>query len=158
MAKPFPVLSNSAALAPLSMFELVFHIPVFDDMFLISEIPHENKQETKSKYTYKLRCFNGQCLWTEIQLTTELIRKSSVVMLVPEHLVTCDIVNHFDTFGCQEKENLLGNGECDQIFETSDCFYDGGDCSYETTTNEVHACNFNMNTCSLHNFLGLLPT
>ncbi len=146
MAEPFPVNSNSAALAPLSMFKLVFHIPEFDDKLLISEIPDENIQKTK--YTYKLRCFNGLCHWTEIQLTTELIRKSSVVMLVPEHLVTCDIVNNSDTFGCQEKESLLGNGECDQIFETSDCFYDGGDCSQGTTTNEVHACNFNI-YCSI---------
>ena len=142
MAEPFPVNSNTAALAPLSMFELVFHIPVFEDFLLISEIPDENEQKTK--YTFKLRCFYGLCLWTEIQLTTELNRKSSVVMLVPEHLVTCDIVNNLDTFGCQEKESLLGNGECDQIFETSDCFY----CSKGTTTNEVHACNFNI-YCSI---------
>ncbi len=80
---------------------------------------------------YKFRCWSssiGDCHWQLLDQELEAPREEFVALMVPSDMIDCeDEVSGLEK--CfHENRMLIHDGICDDIANTHDCLFDGGDC------------------------------
>ena len=107
----------------------------------ISYFDGDRDQDTVS-WAFKIKCFNGECIFVQEQFEYGESTSGTVTILVPEHLTTCKEeadIHHSDKTCPEESKDLISNGNCEDFLDTPACYHDGGDCITTKTTTTITA-------------------